>query len=678
MRKKLFYSFVVSALGLLIFFSNCSKNESDNKHKDPLQRLEFTEEQFTIEEGDFEDLYDYLAIEPESMADTMDIEFTSSNANTAMVTSSGKVLALFEGTTTITASAHGKTTSIDVKVTPVAITDFSVEGNVTAYVNVPQSLSINVEPTRASAGHLDVSVIEGNASVAFESNTWTFTATEAGTYHVTVKNGDKEEQITVKATVVEVTGITLSTYSIAVKRGSGGTLSATVNPGNASYPEITWQSSQTTVVTIDNEGNWLAVGNGTATISASTSNGKKAECTINVTESDPVESFNLAEENKTINLSAYETYTATVSDIVPSTASKDNIAWSTSNSSIATVVNGVVTAKDISGTATITATAAGMTKRFYVSVSTIDVTDVQFSDRYTKLYVLPGKTYTFMAYVYPENATNKNLTIAQTSGSSSLTINRTGQSTGTETVKITIPANATGGTYHVKATSSNNKSDILELKVLTADVALPGSSAGFSWFGTFGMTSNIYPSNKIAEAYQSNVTFNGTSMDSYFTKNNYKTYAVWKSGSNYDYGFVSYENGSTFNETKTIGHYTATDYMGNSVTLDVNFTFTTSITGYYYTASFGSSNSTVCGQTESSKYTISSFQIKPTSTYGYCCIRIYASYYTNAAHTSSTTYSYPVYYAGSFAKSSTTRSITMWSDQSTTGVKGDTFSLIWK
>ncbi|MBP5134422.1 MAG: Ig-like domain-containing protein [Paludibacteraceae bacterium] len=678
MRKKLFYSFVVSALGLLIFFSNCSKNESDNKHKDPLQRLEFTEEQFTIEEGDFEDLYDYLAIEPESMADTMDIEFTSSNANTAMVTSSGKVLALFEGTTTITASAHGKTTSIDVKVTPVAITDFSVEGNVTAYVNVPQSLSINVEPTRASAGHLDVSVIEGNASVAFESNTWNFTATEAGTYHIKVKSSDKEEQITVKATVVEVTGITLNTTSIVVKKGSGGTLSATVEPGNASYPEITWQCSPSTIVTIDEQGNWHAVGNGTATVTARTSNGRSATCTIKVTESDPVESFDLYEEGKTITLNAYESYTATVTNIVPSTASKESIAWSTSNSSIAEVTNGVVTAKDIQGIVTITATSASMTKQFYVSVSTIDVTDVQFSDRYTTLYVLPGKTYTFMAYVYPSNATNKNLTIEKTSGSSSLTINRTGQGTGTETVKITIPENATGGTYRIKATSSNNKSDILELNVLTAAVALPGSSAGFSWFGTFGMTADIYPSNKIAEAYKSNVAFNGTSMDSYLTKSNYKTYAVWKSGSSYNYGFVSYASGPAFNETKTVGHYTATDYMHNSVTWDVNFKFTTSITGYLYTASFGSSNSTVCGQTESSKYTISSFQIKPTSTYGYCCIRIYASYYTNATHTSSATSQYPVYYAGSFAKSSTTRSITMWSDQSTTGVKGDTFSLIWK
>ena len=59
------------------------------------------------------------------------------------------------------------------------------------------------------------------------------------------------------------------------------TLSATVNPNNATNKTITWSSSNSSVATIDSNGKVTAVGAGTTTITAKVG-GKTATCTITV------------------------------------------------------------------------------------------------------------------------------------------------------------------------------------------------------------------------------------------------------------------------------------------------------------------------------------------------------------------------------------------------------------
>lgn len=79
-----------------------------------------------------------------------------------------------------------------------------------------------------------------------------------------------------------VTSITLDKTSATLKVGEELQLQATVKPEDASYPELTWTSSDDKVVTVDANGKIKAVAAGTAKITVTCADGVKAECTVTV------------------------------------------------------------------------------------------------------------------------------------------------------------------------------------------------------------------------------------------------------------------------------------------------------------------------------------------------------------------------------------------------------------
>lgn len=81
----------------------------------------------------------------------------------------------------------------------------------------------------------------------------------------------------------KVTGVSLDKTNLNLNPGKGGTLIATITPGNATNQNVTWESSDTKVVTVDN-GLVTAVAEGSATITVTTEDGSKtATCTVIVT-----------------------------------------------------------------------------------------------------------------------------------------------------------------------------------------------------------------------------------------------------------------------------------------------------------------------------------------------------------------------------------------------------------
>ena len=101
-----------------------------------------------------------------------------------------------------------------------------------------------------------------------------------------------------------------------------------------------------------------------------------------------------------------QTLTATVS---PSNATNKTITWSSSNTSVATVSNGVVKAVGF-GTATITAKSNnGKTASCSVTVNPIQPTGIKATPETSTLYGLNG-TVKLSANVMPSNATNKAVT----------------------------------------------------------------------------------------------------------------------------------------------------------------------------------------------------------------------------------------------------------------------------
>lgn len=88
--------------------------------------------------------------------------------------------------------------------------------------------------------------------------------------------------ITLKAKQVAVTSVTVSPKTLNLEVGQTGTLTATVMPDNATDKTVTWTSNNDKVATVAADGTVTAVGEGTATITATAANGKKDTCKVTV------------------------------------------------------------------------------------------------------------------------------------------------------------------------------------------------------------------------------------------------------------------------------------------------------------------------------------------------------------------------------------------------------------
>ena len=140
---------------------------------------------------------------------------------------------------------------------------------------------------------------------------------------------------------VAVTGVSLDKSSADLSVGETLSLVATVSPSNASDKTVTWSSSNAEVASVT-AGTVKALKAGNATITVTTNSGSKtASCSIKVTEAIKVESVALSQKSTQIAVGDSIQLTAT---ITPTDASNKNVTWRSTNTSIATVKDGVVKA----------------------------------------------------------------------------------------------------------------------------------------------------------------------------------------------------------------------------------------------------------------------------------------------------------------------------------------------
>lgn len=128
---------------------------------------------------------------------------------------------------------------------------------------LPNGLTLNSDGT-----------ITGTPS-AVGSSTFTVTATNA--------SGSDSEEYTLTIKAVSVTGVTLNEESLTLRENGSVTLTATVEPADATNKMVTWSSDKPEVATVE-DGTVKAVGAGIATITATAADGsgKFAICKVTV------------------------------------------------------------------------------------------------------------------------------------------------------------------------------------------------------------------------------------------------------------------------------------------------------------------------------------------------------------------------------------------------------------
>ena len=324
------------------------------------------------------------------------VTWASSNASVASV-NSGTVTAVKEGTATITASAGGKSATCSVKVSAkiVAVTSITLDKtSLSMQVGETETLTATIKPDDAT----DKTVVwtSSDGSVASVSN-GKITALKSGKATITAKSGTCSAECMVTVSV-NTESITLDKTTLSLAVGESATLTATVKPDDATDKAVTWSSSDESVVKVDN-GKVTAVKSGKATVTAKCG-GKTAECAVTVTV--PTGSVTLDKTTLSLAVGETEQLTATVK---PDDATDKNVTWTSSDESVAKVVNGKVTAVK-SGKATITAKCGGKTAECAVTV-TVPVTSLTL-DR-TTLSLAVGETAQLTATVKPDDATDKNV-----------------------------------------------------------------------------------------------------------------------------------------------------------------------------------------------------------------------------------------------------------------------------
>ena len=156
----------------------------------------------------------------------------------------------------------------------------------------------------------------------------------------------------------DATSIALEDTSIGVKGSKD--LALTTTPAESNVPALTWESSDPSIISVDQSGKITAVaGEGSVTITAKNADGSlTASCTVTIA-GDPATAIKLnmdthyAKKNSTLQLTMSTT---------PVNALYKKPVWTSSDETIATVdQNGLVTILDKEGETTITVTSGELT-----------------------------------------------------------------------------------------------------------------------------------------------------------------------------------------------------------------------------------------------------------------------------------------------------------------------------
>lgn len=282
------------------------------------------------------------------------LEWRSSNPSVARVDSKGNVTGLSVGTSKITCTAStGQKASCAVGVSAATV---GVKLN-TNSVTWEEGRSGHFKPTLSSSVK-SVTYKSSNTRVATVDKNGLLKAVAPGTCKITCASAtDPNKYDVCKVTVVSKTKIKLANKVLVLNKGIAKKAAYTV-AGSGKGLSFKWSSSNSSIAAVSPTGVITAKAQGNCMITITASNGAAARIAVTVVQ--PITSIKLSGSKATLEPGHKKTVTATVG---PSNATSKSLVWSSSNSSVATVSKGVITAVG-KGTCIITCRS-----KFYSNIS---------------------------------------------------------------------------------------------------------------------------------------------------------------------------------------------------------------------------------------------------------------------------------------------------------------------
>lgn len=317
----------------------------------------------------------YYTISPMDASDKA-VSWSTSDPNVATVTN-GKVTAVGAGVATITVTSTNGCSSSCIVTVSSAVTGVTVNHSVlTLNVGMGEQLVAFISPSDADI--TDVRWSSSNSAVAsVGALTGVVTANASGTATITVTTVDGDFTASCEVTVIKpITTLTFANDSYAINKGQTLSLIPSRIPADADPEVLTYECSDTTIATIDENGLLTGVGHGIVTVTVTSKYGVSASCTVNVTDPEmirvPVESITVNQTQITIPEGAKFKLEVT---IIPENATDKNITYTVHSSGIVMITNGEIIAIS-AGTTMISVKVDGKSKNVLVVVEKLSQEEI--------------------------------------------------------------------------------------------------------------------------------------------------------------------------------------------------------------------------------------------------------------------------------------------------------------
>lgn len=269
-------------LGLVLMvalaaLTGCKNNEPKDAK---IESISFKQSVYEIMENNIDlNLKKELVVTPEGILDKEKITWKVDNEDVAEM-SGNYLLPKGAGTVKVTATVQEKSATCTVEISEIPIesiklTDMTLkvhEKKKIEYTTVPENIPIQRFTLKSSSSYY--------ASIDADG---IITAKYPGTFTITATAGDVTSQCTITIVEVPVKSVTLDRTSyVFTKPGETLQLIATVEPEDASFPDLMWGSSDNNVARVDpSTGLVTTVAPGSCTITVSAGyDGAKATCKI--------------------------------------------------------------------------------------------------------------------------------------------------------------------------------------------------------------------------------------------------------------------------------------------------------------------------------------------------------------------------------------------------------------
>lgn len=250
--------------------------------------------------------------------------------------------------------------------------NFVAEGKNTYVPEDNRSKVSRIEGTATIANAVEIQLSAPDATTPYQERKLIETTADANNFTVSSPYQLKKQTEyngTYIYAFIPVTSVTLAPETLSIEEGKTAGLTATISPANASDQQFSWDVEDTEIASVygytSETKTVTALKKGQTQITV-TVDGQTASCTVTVTpRTISVESITLNKTQLSLVKGATETLAAIV---LPTTATDKAVTWKSSDTAVATVKDGIVTAV-AAGNATITAKAGEKTATCAVTVT---------------------------------------------------------------------------------------------------------------------------------------------------------------------------------------------------------------------------------------------------------------------------------------------------------------------